>query len=168
MSYLNFFTKTLNMNLHELLDYLGTLNEEDRLIEIESVADLVYSDKFISLIKGQLQFAAKEMAGAGYFDKVYNGENSEILKKIQSEFREQSTKYRRVWISMIKLNKGFGFRNVDKQDLPKHGVVQPEDENLFDFDYCLICGISGGSDALCSKCIVDWSWHQILFLIKHI
>jgi hypothetical protein len=141
------------MDISELLDYLGTLDEEDRLVEIEKNADIVYSDEFINLIKGQLQFAAKELAGAGYFDKIHPKEDTETLQTLQSELREQNKLNEKVWLSMINLNKGFNFRNYFEDAEKLFQVNSADEENLFDYDYCIKCGLAGGSDTLCGQCM---------------
>ena len=141
------------MDCNELLDYLGTLNEGDRLVEIEKNADLVYSDEFINLIKGQLQFAAKELAGAGYFDKIHSAEDEDTLRNVQNELREQNKRNEKVWLSMINLNKGFNFRNYFENSEKLYQVNSADEENIFDYDYCIKCGLSGGSDTLCGQCM---------------
>ena len=141
------------MDYNELLDYLGTLDEGDRLVEIEKNDELIYSDKFINLIKGQLQFAAKELAGAGYFDKIHPDENAETLQTLQTEVREQNKRNEKVWLSMINLNKGFNFRNYFEHAEKLYQVNSADEENLFDYDYCIKCGLSGGSEILCGNCM---------------
>lgn len=148
-------TKLTKMDYYELLDYLGTLDELDQLVEIERFADLVYSDEFISLIKGHLQFAAKEMAGAGYFEKVYHEEDADLLFDVQTDFREQNKKNKKVWHSMIKLNEGFNFRNSSEYAPKKDRVNHSDEESLFDYDYCIRCGMAGCSSALCCECLFD-------------
>lgn len=147
-------TKLINMNYYELLDYLGFQNEEDRLVEIEKNSDIIYSDEFIELLKGQLQFAAKEMAGSGYFEKVFDDENSETLYNIQSEFRAQHKRNKKVWDSMLKIDKTFNFRKNDR-NAPSHPEAgQFAEENIFNYDYCIKCGLSGASTALCDLCMI--------------
>lgn len=143
------------MNKYKLLDYLGSLSEEDRLVEIEKNADAVYSNKFIDLIKGQLQFAAKEAAGAGYFEKKYQDENAQTLKSLQEELREQHKRNSNVWLSMIKMNNGFNFREYFKNTSGKQNVSHADQEDLFDYDYCIKCGMAGGSETLCGQCMID-------------
>lgn len=143
------------MDYYELLDYLGSLSEEDRLVEIEKYAEIIYSDEFIDLIKGQLQFAAKEMAGSGYFNKIFVGENDKMLSSLQSDYREKDKKNKKVWHSMINIDKGFNFRNIDQNSLSQQSTNQDDDENIFNYDFCLKCGLPGGSTALCDKCIIE-------------
>lgn len=142
------------MDYNELLDYLGFLTEEDRLVEIEKNSEIIYSDVFIELLKGQLQFAVKEMAGSGYFNKVYDEENSETLANMQSEVRLCYKRNIKVWKSMIKIDKTFNFRNADR-DAPVHpNTSQFDEENIFNFDFCIKCGTAGASSALCDKCLI--------------
>lgn len=143
------------MNYQKLLEYLGKLNEGDRLIEIERMAEDVFSDEFISLIKGQLQFAAKELAGAGYFEKVYAEEHEEMLQDIQTSIREEFKKNKKTWSSMIRINNGFKFRDPDPEKPYQHRVNHADEENLFDYDYCIKCGLKGASTRLCNKCFID-------------
>lgn len=142
------------MNCLELLDYLGTLNEEDRLVEIEKNADLIFSDTFINLIKGRLQFAAKEMAGAGYFDKVFPEENEEILLKIRKQIRMQSKNNMNTWLSMCRLNEGMNLREYATRTRKLYRVNHADEEDLFEWDYCIKCGLAGASTLLCKYCIV--------------
>lgn len=143
------------MNYHELLDNLSLLNEDDQLVEIEKNSDIIFSDEFISLIKGQLQFAAKEMAGAGYFEKIHKDEDAETLRNVQTELREQSKRYSSVWLNMIKINKGFNFRHYVEHASKKKNVYHADEEDLFDYDYCLKCGESGASAVLCGQCTIE-------------
>lgn len=142
------------MDYNELLDYLGFLNEEDRLVEIERNSEIIFSDVFIELLKGQLQLASKEMAGAGYFEKVFDDENSETLYNIQKEFRAQHKRNKKVWDSMIKIDKSFNFRNNNRNIPSRPEAGQFEEENIFNYDYCIKCGLSGASTALCDMCLI--------------
>lgn len=141
------------MDHTELLEYLGSLNEGDRLVEIEKNAEIIYSDDFINLIKGQLQFAAKELSGAGYFDKIHPDEDTDTLKSLQKDVREQNKRNEKVWLSMINLNRGFNFRNYFEHTDKIHQVNSADEENIFDYDYCIKCGLSGGSEILCGNCM---------------
>lgn len=141
------------MDHSELLEYLGTLDEGDRLVEIEKNAELVFSDEFINLLKGLLQFAAKELAGAGYFDKIHPAEDERTLRTLQTDLREQNKRNEKVWLSMINLNKGFNFRTYFEQAEKIYQVNSADEENIFDYDYCIKCGLSGGSEILCGNCM---------------
>ena len=141
------------MDHNELLEYLGKLDEGDRLVEIEKNSELVYSDEFINLIKGLLQFAAKELAGAAYFTKIHLAEDEQTLQTLQTDMREQNKRNQKVWLSMIKMNKGFNFRNYFEHADKMDQVNSADEENIFDYDYCIKCGLSGGGEILCGNCM---------------
>jgi len=143
------------IDFNKLLEHLGSLNEEDQLVEIEKNEQIVFSDEFINLIKGRLQFAAKEMAGAGYFRDLYPGEDADILKNIQTDLREQNKKNTRLWRNMVKMNKGMNFRNYFKSNSGISDAHHSSEEDTFDLNYCLKCGLSGESETLCDICSIE-------------
>jgi hypothetical protein len=143
------------IDYNELLEYLSSLNREDQLVEIEKNERIVYSDEFINLIKGRIQFAAKEMAGAGYFQNIYPGEDADVLKNIQFDLREQNKRNTRLWRNMVKMNKGMNFRKYFKSNSGNSNTNHSDEEDIFDLNYCLKCGHSGEAETLCDICTIE-------------
>jgi len=85
-----------------LLDDLGKLSRSARQKIIAKKKKIVFSEDFLSFLKGQLEFAESIRKNPSYFERIYMGEDSEFLNFMKSEMEQQTKIARDVWLSIEK------------------------------------------------------------------
>lgn len=103
------------MNSQKALDFLSSVDELDRITFILDHFDTIISCEFIEFLKGQLEFAEKELNGAGYFSKVFEEEDAVLLTIMQKEMKIQANKTRKVWNSVLTVSSGL--LDIDQFDI---------------------------------------------------
>ncbi|NOX86893.1 MAG: hypothetical protein GXO86_13170 [Chlorobi bacterium] len=140
------------MSSQTTLDYLSDLDELDRLTYILDHFDSILNGEFIEFLKGQLEFAKKEQDGAGYFIKVFESEDIQVLNIMQKEMKQQADKAINVWNSVITVSSGL--LDIDRfDDLSRISTFQQK-KVLFksgDID-CVTCGLPAEVEEQCTKC----------------
>ncbi len=102
------------MSSQTTLDYLCKLDELERITYILDHFDSILNGEFIEFLKGQLEFAKKEQEGAGYFNKVFESEDTQVLNAMKKEMKLQAGKVRKVWNSVITVSSGL--LDIDRFD----------------------------------------------------
>ena len=123
------------MNSQRALDFLSSVDELDRITFILDHFDTIISCEFIEFLKGQLEFAEKELNGAGYFSKVFEEEDAVLLSIMQKEMKIQAYKTRKVWNSVLTVSSGL--LDIDQFDILSdlNNFAKPRMKDLVNPDY---------------------------------
>lgn len=141
------------MSSQNTLDYISSLNELDRLTYILDHFDAIINGEFIEFLKGQLDFAKKESDGAGYFNKVFEAEDQQLLNRMQNEMKHQAYQVKKVWNSVLAVSSGL----LDIDSFDDLSQVSAEKEKKVPVtsgaaEFCVSCGLPAEAEASCSSC----------------
>jgi len=140
------------MSSQYTLDYISSLDELDRLTYILDHFDSIMTGEFIEFLKGQLDFAKKESDGAGYFNKVFEAEDEQVLMAMQYEMKLQAVKVEQVWNSVLTVSSGL--LDIDSFDDLSQVSIEKE-KKVFqkkDAEDCISCGLPAEAESSCASC----------------
>jgi len=135
-----------------LLDNLIKMNETDRLRAVIKDKETILGDEFITFMRGQIEFAESVEKGAGYFDKVYVGEDSSFLNFMKKEMEIHAVNVDIVWNSIQRV-----VRYLDEKLLFETGMIGALNNHVEAISErkhaCYKCSELVESHGLCNGCL---------------
>lgn len=134
------------------LERLIIMSEPERLKSIIENRDTILSDEYITFMKGQIEFAESMENGAGYFDKVYVGEDISFLNFMKKEMEKHAVNVDIVWKSMKR-----AVHYLDEKLLFETGLKGILTDHFQEISSeaipCYKCSELSNSHGLCNGCL---------------
>lgn len=140
------------MKNQNLLDELGRMSNRERLKAILKNSDYIFSEEFISFLKGLLEFADTTTDDPSYFERIYVGEDSSFLEEMKNEMGKQAELVKDVWNSILDFKNHHSAHVLIRESDAKI-INTTADETMEELLSCGKCDELIKSHGLCNGCL---------------